>query len=104
MKYGLDIYVEEFRCGSIHCVEKSFDNLEEAEYYYNQYDGIEYFNQDELDNEVAEIRYIISINIEENGSYTKFFKGKYKPLDLEDYYSDFWKLFNSLLNEKGTRF
>lgn len=104
MRYGLDIYVCEYRSGSFHCAEKIFDTLSEAEAYYNQFDGKEFYDKKALDDEIAEIVYVVSITLEENGNYTKFIKGKYKPLDLEDFYPDFWELYHKLLSEKGTRF
>ena len=100
MRYGFDIYVCEYRSGAFHCAEKIFDTLSEAEAYYNQFDGKEFFDKNALDEEIGEIVYVVSITLEENGNYTKFIKGKYKPLDLEDFYPDVLELYYKLLKDK----
>lgn len=97
MKYGLAIYVDDYRLAEkYHIKEKTYDTLEEVEYYYNQYNGIEFFDSKTLDNDISEIRYVFSINLIDNGDIVEFVKGKYNGLDLEHFYPNFWKLFNML--------
>ena len=105
MKFGLAIYVDDYRLAEkYHIKEKTYDTLEEAEYYYNQYNGIEFFDRKVLDDDISEIRYVVLINLIDNGNIVGFVKGKYNGLDLEHFYPNFWKLFNMLSDEKGTRF
>lgn len=95
MKYGLVIFVDD--CNTVepfHIVEKTFSTLEEAEYYYNQYEGKEFFDREILYNDMVEIKYVVLINLIDNGDIVGLVKGKYNPLDLEHFYPQFWKIFN----------
>lgn len=97
MKYGLAIYVDDYRLAEkYHIKEKTYDTLEEAEYYYSQYNGIEFFDFKVLNEDISEIRYVVLINLVDNGDIVGLIKAKYKGLDLENFYPDFWKLFNIL--------
>lgn len=101
MKYSLAIFVEDYRLADkYHIIETKFDTLEEAEYYYNQYNGIEFFDRRELDADISEIRYVVIINLIDNGNIVGLVKGKFKGLDLEHYYPDFWELFHLLESSK----
>ena len=97
MQYCLSIYVIDCsHAEPYHEVDIIVDSLEEAEIFYNQFDGKEIFNELDLDDELAEIRYIIKIHHYLDGNIISFIKAKYKTLDLESFYPDFWNLFKSL--------
>lgn len=87
------IYVCEYRSGAFHCAEKIFETLSESEAYYNQFNGNEFYDKKALYEEIAEIVYVVSITLEENGNYTKFIKGKYHFHKLNIFY-----LLSSFLN------
>ena len=95
MQYYLCIYVTDYdHAEPYHETGIVFDTLEEAETIYNQFDGKEIFEKQELRDELAEIKYIMMIHGYHNEDIILFIKAKYKTLDLESFYPDFWKLFN----------
>jgi hypothetical protein len=101
MKYFLCAYVEDCRMAEkYHVVEIKFDTLEEAESYYYQYEGKEIFNEEILMNDLAEIRYVVRIDKYVNGNLVELIKARYKVLDLEQFYPDFWKLFDLISSAK----
>ena len=103
MKYYLWIYVTDYmHAESYHETEMVFNTLEEVETLYNQFDGKEIFDEQELEDELAEIKYIIKIHGYHNENIVSFVKAKYKTLDLESFYPDFWKFFNSLKTNKSS--
>ena len=108
MQYYLYAYVEDCRMAEkYHEVSILFNNLKEAESYYNQFNGKEIFDEEILINDLHEIRYIVRIDGYLNGNITSLIKAKYKVLDLESFHPDFWDLFNflsSTIEEKRTKF
>ena len=103
MQYYLCIYVTDYEYAEpYHETEIVCDTLEEVETLYNQFDGKEIFDEQKLEDELAEIKYIIKIHGYHNGNIVSFVKAKYKTLDLESFYPDFWKLFNSLKTNKSS--
>ena len=95
MQYYLCIYVTDYdHAEPYHETGIVFDTLEEAETIYNQFDGKEIFDEQELRDELVEIKYIMMIYGYHNEDIISFIKAKYKTLDLESFYPDFWKLFN----------
>lgn len=103
MKYYLCIYVTDYMHGeSYHETEMIFNTLDEAKVLYDQFDGKEIFDEQELVDELAEIKYVIKIHDYHNGDILSFIKAKYKTLDLESFYPDFWNLFNSLKSKKSS--
>ena len=101
MQYYLYAYVEDCRMAEkYHEVSILFDSLEKAESYYNQFNGKEIFDEEILINDLHEIRYVIRIDEYLNGNIISLVKAKYNVLDLESFYPDFWKLFNSLKTNK----
>lgn len=101
MQYYLSIYVVDcLHAESYHEVDIVFDSLEDANGFYEQFDGKEIFDEKEFDDEFAEIRYVIKIQRYLNGNIISFIKAKYKTLDLEKYHPSFWKLYNSLSSIK----
>lgn len=97
MQYYLYIYVTDYdHAEPYHETGIVFDTLEEAEDIYNQFDGREIFYEQELRDELAEIKYIMMIHSYHNEDIISFIKAKYKTLDLENFHPDFWKLFNIL--------
>lgn len=108
MQYYLAAYVEDCRMAEkYHKVLILFDNLDDAESYYNKFNGKEIYNEEILINDLHEIRYVIRIDEYLNGNIVSLIKAKYKVLDLESYYPDFWDLFNFLsttIEEKRTKF
>ena len=103
MQYYLSIYIADCsRAEPYYEVYFIFDSLVDAEVYYNQFNGKEFFNEEELYDEFASIKYIIIIHVYHEGNIVSFIKGKYKTLDLENYHPDFWKLYESLHYKKST--
>ena len=102
MQYYLCIYVTDYEHAEpYHETESVFNTMEEAEELYNQFNGKEIFDEHELEDELAEIKYIMMIHSYQDGDIISFIKAKYKTLDLESFHPDFWKLFNELeSNEK----
>ena len=97
MQYYLCIYVTDYNHAEPYYETVIvFDTLEEAETLYNQFDGKEVFDEQKLRDELAEIKYIMMIHSYHNEDIISFIKAKYKTLDLESFYPDFWKLFNLL--------
>lgn len=97
MQYYLCIYVTDYEHAEpYHETGIVFDTLEEAETIYNQFDGKEIFDEQELEDELAEIKYIIKIHGYHNENIVSFVKAKYKTLDLESFYPDFWKFLTRL--------
>jgi len=104
MKYLITASVYTYSCDELYCSEYKFDTLEEALKIYDMFDGIETYNEfigyelsdSKLDNHII---YLIEF-IEQYQEYTmddndyKFIKGKYRILDLRNYYPDFWNAFN----------
>lgn len=90
-----------------HEVSILFDNLINAESYYNKFNAKEIYNEEILINDLHEIRYVVRIDGYLNGNITSLIKSKYKVLDLESFHPDFWNLFNflsSTTEEKRTKF
>ena len=99
MQYYLYAYVEDCRMAEkYHEVSILFNNLKEAEYYYNKFNGKEIFEEEILINDLHEIRYVVRIDEYLNGNIISLVKAKYKVLDLECFHPDFWDLFNFLSN------
>ena len=102
MQYYLCAYVEDCRIAEkYHEVSILFNNLKEAETYYNQFNGKEIYSEEILINDLHEIRYVIRIDEYLNGNIVSLIKAKYKVLDLESFHPDFWDLFN-FLSSKST--
>ena len=108
MQYYLSAYVEDCRIAEkYHEVSVLFNNLTDAETYYNQFNGKEIYNEEILINDLNEIKYVVRIDGYLNGNITYLIKAKYKVLDLESFNPDFWDLFNFLSSkteEKRTKF
>ena len=108
MQYYLAAYVEDCRMAEkYHEVSMLFDNLNDAETYYNKFNAKEIYNEEILINDLHEIRYVVRIDGYLNGNITSLIKAKYKVLDLESFHADFWNLFNflsSTTEEKKTKF
>ena len=97
MQYYLNISVRDKRfVESYYEAYADYDSLEETEKIYNQFDGKEFFDIEELNSDDTVIIYTIQIYSYEDDEITGFIKGKYKSLDLTQYHPDFWKLFNLL--------
>ena len=104
MQYYLYAYVEDCRMAEKYYeVSILFNNLKEAESYYNQFNGKEIFNEEILINDLHEIRYVIRIDEYLNGNIISLVKAKYNVLDLESFYPNFWNLFNILSNIKANK-
>ena len=99
MQYYLAAYVEDCRIAEkYHEVSILFDNLNDAETYYNKFNAKEI-----LINDLHEIRYVVRIDGYLNGNITSLVKAKYKVLDLESFHPDFWDLFNFLSSTTGKK-
>lgn len=101
MIYYFTIYVCNPAIGDhLYEYEIECNSLEEAEIYYNQFEGKEVFERKEIYEVKDKILYIVKIDYS-SGSIDPdiFVKAKYKSLDVKDFYPDFWKLFNSLKSE-----
>jgi hypothetical protein len=104
MQYYLSAYVEDCRIAEkYHEVSVLFNNLTDAETYYNQFNGKEIYNEEILINDLHEIRYVIKIDEYLNGNIVYLIKAKYKVLDLESFHPDFWDIFNFLSSESANK-
>ena len=97
MKYMLYIGVELYNMAEplySKCVY--YDSLEEAEYYYNQYDGHEYFDDYYDDWNENNLYFVVEIFECDMKDYLEIIKGKSKCLDVKNYHPEFWTLYNLL--------
>lgn len=99
MKYHLYAYITEPSSEEIYSANKSFNTLNEALYYYDQYNGIEVLNFYDYRNTGADFVFCIGIyKVDNEKDIFEMVKEKYKPLYLKDLYSDFWDIFNIIKN------
>ena len=104
MQYYLSAYIEDCRMAEkYHEVAILFDNLVDAESYYNKLNAKEIYNEEIIINDLHEIRYIVRIDGYLNGNITSLIKAKYKVLDLESFHPDFWDIFNFLSSESAIK-
>ena len=100
MRYDLYVYVIDPKyADAIHSVNKKFYTLNEALYYYNQYNGIEISSYSDYNRVDADIVFCVGIyKVDNKKDIFEMVKEKYKPLYLKNLYFDFWHLFNIIKN------